>query len=122
MDAEDALQRLLLVSDDVRAAVVFERGGEPLAATLPDSEARDLAALGDALLAYAGTLRERSGVRRLRAVTPAGDVYVVRGGERAVVAVALPGSLAGLVQHDLRTLLGDLSAATSRRRASAPVS
>jgi predicted regulator of Ras-like GTPase activity (Roadblock/LC7/MglB family) len=115
MDANHALDELLRVSDEVRAAVVFERGGEPTASNMPDEEARELAGLADAMLAYAATLREGTEVRQLEAVTPDGDVYVVRQGERAVVAIAAPGSLAGLVQHDLRMLLRSLS--RRRRRA-----
>lgn len=119
MDANEALERLMRVSDDVRAAVVFEAGGEPIAATLPDDDARELAGLGDAMLAYADTLRDGAGVRRLEAVTPEGGVYLVRDGERAVVAIAAPGSLVGLVQHDLRTLLGSLSRPRRKAKASA---
>jgi predicted regulator of Ras-like GTPase activity (Roadblock/LC7/MglB family) len=115
MDASDALEELLRVSDEVRAAVVFERRGEPIAANLPDEEAQEVASLADAMLAYAATLREAAEVRQLQAVTTDGDVYVVRQGERAVIAIATPGSLAGLVQHDLRMLLSSLS--RRRRRA-----
>ncbi len=115
MDANEALARLLEVSEDVRAAVVFERGGEAIAATTDDEDARELAALGDAMLAYAGTVRDGSTVRQLEAVTPDGAVYVARDGERAVIAIAAPEALVGLVQHDLRTLLADLS--RPRRRA-----
>jgi hypothetical protein len=87
------------------------------AATLPDEEARELAALGDAMLAYADTLRDSAEVRQLEAVTPEGGVYLARDGGRAVLAAAAPGALVGLVQHDLRTLLRDL--ARPRRRAKA---
>jgi hypothetical protein len=107
MDANDALARLLEVSDEIRAAVVFERG-EPIASTLPDDEAASMAQRADAMLAYATTVRQQVAVTQLRAVTPEGDVYVLRRGEQGVVAVALPDSLAGLVQHDLRTLLASL--------------
>jgi predicted regulator of Ras-like GTPase activity (Roadblock/LC7/MglB family) len=109
MDAKDALDRLTQVSDDVRAAVVFERGGTPIGATVPDEDARELAALGDAMLAYADALRSGAEVRQLQAVTPAGGVYVVRRDERAVVATAERDALSGLVQHDLRTVLTDLA-------------
>jgi predicted regulator of Ras-like GTPase activity (Roadblock/LC7/MglB family) len=108
MDANHALSGLLEVSEEIRAAVVFERG-EPIASNLPDDEAREISGLADAMLAYAETLRQGVAVKQLEAVTPAGDVYVVRRGERAVVAVATPGSLAGLVQHDLRTLLSSMT-------------
>jgi predicted regulator of Ras-like GTPase activity (Roadblock/LC7/MglB family) len=117
MDANDALEQLTQVSEEVRAVVVFERGGEPIAATLPDDDARELAALGDAMLAYAATLREGAAVRRLEAVTPEGGVYLLSEGDRAVIATAVPGALVGLVQHDLRTLLASL--ARPRRRAKA---
>ena len=109
MDAKGALDELLGVSEEVRAAVIFERGGEPNASNLPDDAAREIAGLGDAMLVYADRLRRGVEVHQLRAVMPGGEVYVVRRGERAVVAIALPGSLPGLVQHDLRMLLGNLS-------------
>jgi hypothetical protein len=108
MDADAALAQLLGVSDDVRAAVLYERG-ELLASNLSEDEAAEIAGLADAMLAYAGTLRKEADVKHLEAVTPDGDVYVVRQGERGIVAIAAPGSLAGVVQHDLRTLLGRLS-------------
>jgi hypothetical protein len=108
MDADAALAQLLEVSDDIRAAVVFERG-ELLASNLSEDKAAEIAGLADAMLAYAGALRKEGDVKQLEAVTPDGDVYVVRQGERGIVAIAAPGSLAGMVQHDLRTLLGRLS-------------
>lgn len=114
MDANDALERLLEVSEEISAAVVFERG-EPIASNLPDDEAADVAGLADAMLAYAAALRTKVAATQLHAVTPAGDVYVARQGERGVVAIAAAGSLAGLVQHDLRTLLGSLP--RSRKKA-----
>jgi predicted regulator of Ras-like GTPase activity (Roadblock/LC7/MglB family) len=119
MDASESLERLLQVSEDIRAAVVFERGGEPVAATMLDEDARELATLGDAMLDHAGTLREASAVRQLEALTPEGGVYVARNGELAVVAIAAPGSLVGLVQHDLRALLGGLVRPRRKAKASA---
>jgi hypothetical protein len=117
MDANEALARLLEVSEDISAAVVFERGGELLAATVDEDDAQHVAALGDAMLAYADTLRDAPAVRQLDTVTPEGGVYVVRDGERAVLALGRRGAVVGLVQHDLRTLLGGLS--RPRRRAKA---
>jgi predicted regulator of Ras-like GTPase activity (Roadblock/LC7/MglB family) len=114
MNADAALAQLLEVSDDVHAAVVFERG-EPLTSNLSEDETAEIAGLADAMLGYAGTLRKEADVKQLEAVTPDGDVYVVRQGERGVVAIAAPGSLAGVVQHDLRTLLSSLS--TQSRKA-----
>jgi predicted regulator of Ras-like GTPase activity (Roadblock/LC7/MglB family) len=114
VDANDALERLLEVSEEIRAAVVFAQG-EPIASNLPEDQAADVARLADAMLAYAATLRAKVAVTQLHAVTPAGDVYVARRGDRGVVAIATAASLEGLVQHDLRTLLGSLP--RSRRKA-----
>jgi predicted regulator of Ras-like GTPase activity (Roadblock/LC7/MglB family) len=119
MDASESLEQLMHVSEDIRAAVVFERGGEPIATTLLDEDARELAELGDAMLAYADTLRDAPAVRQLEALTPEGGVYVVRDGERAVVAIAASGSTVGLVQHDLRALLSSLASPRRRAKASA---
>jgi hypothetical protein len=117
MDANDALEHLLDVSDEIRVAVVV-KAGEAVATNLVDEEAaEEIAQLADAMLAYAGTIRRDVAVQQLHAVTPDGDVHVAREGDRAVVAVAAPGSLAGLVRHDLRTLLTSLS----RRSRSAAV-
>jgi predicted regulator of Ras-like GTPase activity (Roadblock/LC7/MglB family) len=117
MDAAQALKEMLGVADEVREAVVFDVGGEPTATSLPDDEARQVASLADAMLAYAGTLRRNTAVRGVKAVTLRGDVYVARQGERAVVAVAGAGSTAGLVRHDLRMLLASLSRRPRRKAA-----
>jgi hypothetical protein len=130
MDANESLERLLQISEDIRAAVVFERGtlrvlgsraarNAARAATMLDEDARELAELGDATLAYADTLRDGPAVRQLEALTPDGGVYVVRNGERAVVAIAAPGSLVGLVQHDLRTLVSSVTSPRRKAKASA---
>ncbi len=116
MDVSEALDELLRVSEDVRSAAVFARGGDVMASNLPEDEAADLAGTADAMLAYTGTLRRASPVRQLRAATPRGDVYVLLDGDRAVVAVIAPGALPGLVRHDLRTLLARVP---KRRRAMA---
>ena len=119
MDAAEAIDRLLDVSDDVRAVVVFERGGRTIASNLSDDEAAEAAGLADAMLVYADAMRDSAAVQQLRAVTLGGDVYVRRDGDRAVLAVAAPGSMPGLVQHDLRTLLGSLTRRRGRSKAHA---
>jgi hypothetical protein len=118
MDANVALAQVLEVSDDVRAVVVFEHG-EPVASNLSEDEAAEIAGRADAMLAYSGTLRRGVDVKQLVAVTRDGDVYVVRQGERGLVAITSPGSLAGVVQHDLRTLLSSLSTESRREVAHA---
>jgi predicted regulator of Ras-like GTPase activity (Roadblock/LC7/MglB family) len=119
MDAAEAISRLLEVSDDVRAVVVFERGGEPIASNLSDDGAAEAAALADAMLAYGETMRESAAVQQLRAVTQDGDVYLRRDGDRAVLAVAAAESMPGLIQHDLRALLGSLPRRRARSKAGA---
>ena len=119
MDAAEAIDRLLDVSDDVRAVVVFERGRRTIASNLSDDEAAEAAGLADAMLVYADAMRDSAAVQQLRAVTLGGDVYVRRDGDRAVLAVAAPGSMPGLVQHDLRTLLGSLTRRRSKAHATA---
>jgi hypothetical protein len=119
MDAAQAVTSLLDVSDDVRAVVVFERGGEVAASNLADEEASEAAALADAMLAYADSLRADAAVQQLRAVTDGGDVYIRREGDRAAVAIATTESMPGLVQHDLRTLLGELPRPRRKRKARA---
>jgi predicted regulator of Ras-like GTPase activity (Roadblock/LC7/MglB family) len=119
MDPDGALAELLEVSDDIEAVVVFERGGEPVAATVSEEDAAELAALGDAMLAYAGTMRATREAVRVEGVTHQGGVFVVRDGERAVLAITSPGALVGLVQHDLRVLLRKLSRRRKRVKASA---
>lgn len=105
MDADRALEELLRVSEDVRAVVVFERGGEVATSSLPEDEAAEVAGIADAMLAYADRLRPDRTANRLEAFTREADVYVVTRGERVTVAIAEPGSTPALVQHDLRTLL-----------------
>jgi predicted regulator of Ras-like GTPase activity (Roadblock/LC7/MglB family) len=105
LTGDQALQELLDVSEDVGGAVIFDPEGAPLAATVGEDEARSAAEIGSAMLAYADALRAEASVRRLEAVTSAGSVFVVREGDRAVVAATGPDPVAGLVYHDLRTVL-----------------
>jgi hypothetical protein len=107
MDAGAAVQELLRVSEDVRAVVVFELGGEITTASVPDDDAAEIAEAAAALLATADRLRPDREALRVEAFTPDGDVYVARTAERVTVAVAAPGSTAALVQHDLRTILAE---------------
>jgi hypothetical protein len=105
MDADPAVEELLRTSEDVRAVVVFERGGEVSASSLPEDEAAEVAGIADAMLAYADRLRPDRAAVRVEASTREADIYVVSSGERVTVAIAGPGSTQPLVQHDLRTLL-----------------
>ncbi len=105
MTGDQALRELLDVSEDIDGAVLFDPEGGPLAATVGEDEARTAAETAGAMLAYAGALRSEGSVRRLEAVTSAGSVFVLREGDRAVVAATGTDPVAGLVYHDLRTVL-----------------
>jgi hypothetical protein len=101
MAADEALKELLEVSNDVRAAVIFERGGAEIASTT-DAGA-EIAEIADAMLAYGNALRaDGAAVERLEAALEGASVLVVRDGERAIVAVTGPEPVSALVFHDLR--------------------
>jgi len=116
---DQALRELLDVSEDVVAAVFFDAEGEPLAASVGADEARSAAEIAVAMLAYADKLRTEATVRRLEAVTPDGSIFVVREGNRAILAATGPDPVTGLVLHDLHTVL---SKTGGRRREKANAS
>ncbi len=105
MTGDQALRELLDVSEDVVAAVILDGEGEPLAATVEDADARSAGEIAAAMLAYADTLRKEATVRRLEAVTSDGSVFLLREGDRTVLAATGHDPVAGLVLHDLRTVL-----------------
>ena len=105
MSGDQALEELLDVSEDVVAAVILDAEGEPIAASVGDDEARSAAEIAAAMLTYADALRKEATASRLEAATSQGGVFVVREGERAIVAATGADPVAGLVLHDLRTAL-----------------
>ena len=105
MTGDQALRELLDVSEDVVAAVFFDGEGEPLAASVGADEARSAADIAVAMLAYADTLRTEAAARHFEAVTTDGSIFVVREGNRAILAATGPDPVTGLVLHDLRTVL-----------------
>ena len=111
MAAEQALAKLLDVSEDVVAAVLFDAEGEPVAASIDEDRARSAAATAETMLVYADALRTNVSAQRLEAHTADGSVFVARDGDRGIVAATGPEPATGLVLHDLRTALRE-----SRRR------
>jgi predicted regulator of Ras-like GTPase activity (Roadblock/LC7/MglB family) len=105
MAAADPLTELLAVSEDVTAAVIFDRDGAIVSATIADDAAREVADVAASMLSYAGAIRTGASVERVEAVAPEGGVYVLREGDRAVVGVTGPDPSAALVRHDLRECL-----------------
>lgn len=111
MDATAALDRLREISSQVRAAVIFERGGKVVGSTLGDDErSRAVAQEAEQLLAEA----ERRGdgeageFAQLEVALQGGSVFVVRHGERLIAATTLPEPTVGLVFYDLKSCLRDL--------------
>ena len=107
MDASAALSELVGLSTQVVEAVVTGPDGTIHAArTAGDDRSQALAAHGSDLLDGAATLRPGGPpVERVHVDTERGSVVVVSDGERAVVATTVAEPTAGLVAHDLGTLL-----------------
>jgi predicted regulator of Ras-like GTPase activity (Roadblock/LC7/MglB family) len=102
---DQALRELLEVSEDVTAVLLLDSEGTVLAASVEDEAAEQAAPIAAAMLAYADSLRTNTRTRRLEAATGQGHVFLVREGERAVVATTGADPVAGLVLHDLGTAL-----------------
>ena len=109
MATDDPLARLLEVSADVTAAVVFDEEGDVVAATLGAGRAAAIADAAGGMLAYAAALRPSVSVDRIEAVTRGSGVYVIRHGDRAIVATTGPKPFAPLVRHDLRECLASFA-------------
>jgi predicted regulator of Ras-like GTPase activity (Roadblock/LC7/MglB family) len=120
MDASAALERLRDISSQVRAAVVFERGGKVLGATFDGDRAQRAAAAAEQLLADAerrGNQAEGAGeLAQLEVALQDGSVFVVRHGERLIAATTAPEPTVGLVFYDLKSALRELEAAPARKK------
>jgi predicted regulator of Ras-like GTPase activity (Roadblock/LC7/MglB family) len=124
MDAAAALERLQEISSQVRAAVIFERGGKVVGSTLADEQrAKQVADEAEALLAEAEQRRDRADdgeFAQLEVALQAGSVFVVRDGDRLIAATTPPEPTVGLVFYDLKSCLRELEApAAPKRRAPA---
>jgi predicted regulator of Ras-like GTPase activity (Roadblock/LC7/MglB family) len=112
MDPSAALERLADISSQVRAAVVFERGGKVLGSTFPDDERAGRAAeAASALLTEAerrGGGQAGGDFAQLEVAVREGSVFVVRHGERLIVATTPPEPTVGLVFYDLKSCLREL--------------
>jgi predicted regulator of Ras-like GTPase activity (Roadblock/LC7/MglB family) len=116
---DQALRELMDVSEDVEAAVILDRTGEPAAASVDEEAARAVAEIVGGMLAYADALRTGASVERLEAVTRDGCLFVVREGARTAVAATGPDPVAGLVYHDLRATLRKLGRRTKEQASAA---
>ncbi|HZT45041.1 MAG TPA: roadblock/LC7 domain-containing protein [Gaiellaceae bacterium] len=107
MEAAQALSELTALSAQVTAAVVLGEDGSPVAATVDDERARDLAQAVNDLVAAAvrAAGRDAAALAQLEVSTPAGSVFVVRDGRRTIAATTAPEPPSGLVFYDLKTCL-----------------
>ena len=109
MTVQEALNELLNVSADVAQAAVLDAKGRMLGASGPVAGE----ALGDAtgrLWQAAGRIAERLGkadLDQIEVCSELGAVFVVREGERSIVALTGSRPVSGLVFYDLRACLHD---------------
>jgi predicted regulator of Ras-like GTPase activity (Roadblock/LC7/MglB family) len=126
MDAAAALERLRDISSQVRAAVIFERGGKVIGSTLAEEErAKQVAEEAEALLTAAeqrGEPTAKNEFAQLEAALQGGSVFVVRDGKHVIAATTPPEPTVGLVFYDLKSALRELEGPPSpppRKRAPA---
>jgi predicted regulator of Ras-like GTPase activity (Roadblock/LC7/MglB family) len=119
--AEKALSELTDISSQVRAAVLFDGGGNVLASTLPAERAEGFAAAAKLLWEQAEVVRDDDAAKltQLEAATKDGSVFVVREADQTLAAVTLPEPTAGLVFYDLRSALRAAGEKPKKRRAPA---
>lgn len=105
LQPDQATAYLAEMSPDLRGCAVLDSGGRVLAATGPAERwAGPCAALFEAADA-AGD----EPVEHLHVATEDGEVFAVRDGARAIVAVTERFALASLMTFDLRSVLRDLA-------------
>lgn len=118
MDPAQALADLIEISSQIQVAVLFDPSGEVIASTLVAEErSRRLARAAGELLAAAGEVSTGTGggpPTQLEAATSEGSVFLVRDGERVVVATTSPDPTVGLVFYDLKSCLRSVAAGESR--------
>ena len=125
MDAAVALERLREISSQVRAAVIFDRGGKVVGSTFADDQrAKDVAEEAEALLTEAEQRRdagdEAAEFAQLEVALQGGSVFVVRDGDRLIAAATQPEPTVGLVFYDLKSCLRDLDTPATPKKRAAP--
>jgi len=105
-----ALADLTEISSQIQSAVAFDREGTVVASTVDDEQAGRLASTALELLKTA----EEHGaagkeLAQLDVALQDGSVFVVRDGDRLIVATTTPEPTAGLVFYDLKSALRGLA-------------
>jgi predicted regulator of Ras-like GTPase activity (Roadblock/LC7/MglB family) len=104
----DALAHLTEISSQIEAAVVLDREGTVVAATVDDERAGRIAGAALALFRAADQQREQELVQ-LDAALERASVFVVRDGDRLIAATTRAEPTVGLVFYDLKTCLRQLA-------------
>jgi predicted regulator of Ras-like GTPase activity (Roadblock/LC7/MglB family) len=99
-----ALTELTEISTQIKTAVVLDREGTVLAATVDDDRAGRLAGAALELFRTADEKRERDLVQ-LDVALQGGSVFVVRDADRLIAATTAPEPTVGLVFYDLKSCL-----------------
>jgi predicted regulator of Ras-like GTPase activity (Roadblock/LC7/MglB family) len=104
---ELALRYLLELSTDIRVALLIDKEGK-LVASAPEPPSEQIARRSEELVREATALASADEAVEVDVSVDGGTVYVVREDEPALVCVAGPFALPGLILHDMRVVLGDL--------------
>ena len=100
-----ALADLTEISTQIETAVVCDREGTVVAATVDDELAGRLAATALELLRAAEEHGQGGELVQLNAVLGDGSVFVVRDADRVIAATTAPEPTVGLVFYDLKSCL-----------------
>jgi len=107
-----ALADLTEISTQIETAVVFDREGTVVAATVDDEQAGRLAGSALELLRaaeeHAAPGTEAEGLAQLDVALKDGSVFVVRAEDRLIAATTAPEPTVGLVFYDLKSCLRGL--------------
>ena len=106
----DALAHLTEISSQIDAAVVLDREGTVVAATVDDERAGRMAGAALELFRRADEQREQELVQ-LDAALEGGSVFVVRDADRLIAATTRAEPTVGLVFYDLKSCLRSLGKA-----------
>jgi predicted regulator of Ras-like GTPase activity (Roadblock/LC7/MglB family) len=102
VDVAEALSDLTEISSQIRSAAVVDAEGALVGAT---GGGESLADVGRSLLAEAERVRAGAAPTQLEVATHEGSVFVLRDGERTIVATTGPEPTVGLVFYDLKSAL-----------------
>jgi len=120
MDATQAIADLTEISSQVEQVALVGSGGAVLASTLgDDARATRFVEVARRLMDEADAVRETRGLpglAQLEAATLDGSVFVVRDGERLIVATTKPDPTVGLVFYDLKHALRSVEEASPAKK------